>query len=95
MNVLKTIVTNALKCAGIYIAWILIHYLASHLYVKWCTPGDIFGFLLSPLLTISPHCVALRWAVNNGAIIINSMWAILATWISAKLVFQERKDVVE
>jgi len=93
MNILswiKSAVINAAKFAGIYFVWIIIHYLASHLYVKFCTPENIFGFIMSPLLTISPHCIALRWAVNNGAIIINSMWVILATWISAKLIFPDR-----
>jgi hypothetical protein len=51
----------------IYIIWIGLHYISSHLYTKTCVPKSIIGFVLSPFLTQSIHCQALRWGINTGA----------------------------
>ena len=71
----------------IYIVWIALHYISSHLYVKWCVPSGVVGFLVSPFLTQSVHCQALRWGINTGAQMIQSMWAVIATWMTRKLLF--------
>jgi hypothetical protein len=71
----------------IYIVWIVIHYISSHLYVKWCVSSGFIGFLYSPLLTQSLHCQALRWGIHTGANTIQSMWAVIATWVTGKLLF--------
>jgi len=82
---LKKIIIFCFKASGIYIMWICLHYFASQLYIKFCTPTTIIGFLLSPFLTSTPHCQALRWIIYNGGIIINNMWVILATWVCANI----------
>lgn len=74
------------RCFGIYVIWILVHYIAAHLYVRLCVSATIMGFLISPFLVPAPHCQALRWAVSNGACNINAMWVILSTWIVSKIV---------
>ena len=78
---------------GIYIAWIGIHYAASHMYVEFCVPKSVWGFLLSPFLTSTTYCSALRWAIQNGANEIQSMWLLLGTWISLRLLFQKQEQV--
>jgi len=65
----------------IYVLWILLHYFASHLYVYYCVPKTLIGFLVSPFLIASPQCHSLRWVVYNGANIISNMWVILGTWL--------------
>ena len=70
-----------LKVSGIYIVWIFLHYIASHLYIKLCVPNTISGFLMSPFMTATPHCQSLRWIVYNAANMINNMWLILGAWI--------------
>lgn len=42
--------------SGIYLLWIFLHYVASHLYVKLCVPNTIIGFIMSPFMTSTPHC---------------------------------------
>jgi len=74
-----------IEVGGIYIAWVTIHYGAAHAYASFCTQRSIFGFVVSPLLVAAPHCVAFRWAINTGASVIGTMWVILGTWISTKL----------
>jgi hypothetical protein len=71
--------------AGIYLMWICLHYFASHLYIKFCVPTTVMGFLLSPFMTATPHCQGLRWVVYNAANMINNMWIVCGTWICSTL----------
>jgi hypothetical protein len=70
-----------IQLSKIYLMWILLHYFASHLYVKLCTPSNLWGFFMTPFLTSTPYCQGLRWVIYNGANMINHMWIILATWL--------------
>ena len=69
----------------IYLIWICLHYIASHLYVNYCTPSSLLGFIASPFLTHALHCQALRWCILKGADTINIMWTVLATTITSTL----------
>ena len=71
--------------SGIYLAWICLHYFASHLYVKFCVPKTVMGFLLSPFMMSTPHCVGLRWVVYNAANMISNMWIVCGTWVCSTL----------
>jgi hypothetical protein len=74
------------ELCGIYLVWIVLHYISSHLYVTWCTPLTIGGFLLSPFVVPAPHCQAFRWVIVNGSNSITTMWVTLGTWIAKKIV---------
>jgi len=69
------------KVSGIYLLWICLHYFSAHLYVKFCVPNTIVGFIMSPFMMSTPHCQGLRWIVYNAANIINNMWIIIGSWI--------------
>jgi hypothetical protein len=84
-NILHTTFVWTSEIAGIYLLWIVIHYFASILYAKFCTPSNLFGFILSPMLVITPYCQGFRWIIYTGGNIITNMWTILATWIASKL----------
>ncbi len=58
------------------------------MYTNYCVEGSITGFLLSPLMTMSPHCQALRWVIYNGGYSINMMWFILGNWLLTKLKYE-------
>jgi len=79
-----------INITGIYIVWILLHYVASQLYIKLCVPMTVVGFLLSPFMTATPHCQGLRWIVYNAANIINNMWIILGAWIMSNVLVVTR-----
>ena len=66
---------------GVYAVWIVTHYVSSHLYVHWCVPATLIGFILSPFLVPLPYCQALRWAIFNGGSSINAMWVIFGIWL--------------
>jgi len=69
------------KVYGIYFLWICLHYFSAHLYVKFCVPNTIVGFMMSPFMISTPHCQGLRWIVYNAANIINNMWILIGAWI--------------
>lgn len=77
LNTLNIII----KVSGIYLLWIGLHYFSAHLYIKFCVPDTIIGFLMSPFMIATPHCQGLRWIVYNAAGIINNMWLLIGSWI--------------
>lgn len=92
ISIFKTIVSYVclltkflIKISGVYLFWIGLHYIASHLYIHFCVPSNFFGFLISPFMTASPHCQGLRWIIYTGANTINNMWVILGTWLCSYL----------
>ena len=73
-------VNYVLEIGGIYMLWVVLHYCAAHLYIYYCAPATLPGFLLSPLLAPTPHCSLLRWAIYQGGEIINVMWIMLSIY---------------
>lgn len=78
--------------AGIYIVWILIHYLSPHLYVYFCVPATAVGFLTSAIYAPAPHCRALRWAIYQGGEMIMTMWIIIGTWCVKRLMLSNDEE---
>ncbi len=79
-------VEHVYEIGGIYLFWIVVHYVSARVYVSYCAPADFHGFVMSPFLASAPHCRATRWAVQNGAETIDNMWLVFATWFCSKLV---------
>jgi DNA modification methylase len=78
--------------SAIYILWILVHYISAHLYVRWCVPATIVGFITAPVLVPAPHCHALRWSIYTGGERIFAMWIMIGSWILNKInMFNEKK----
>ena len=73
------------RLCGIYFVLILLHYVSSHLYVYLCVPSTWKGFILSPIQTPTPHCVALRYIIYNGGENINKMWILIGIWVCGKI----------
>lgn len=69
------------KASCIYILWIFLHYFSAHLYIKFCVPNTVIGFIMSPFMISTPHCQGLRWIVYNAVSVINNMWIIVGAWI--------------
>lgn len=78
--ILRTSIIS-LKLSSIYLLWICLHYFSAQLYVKFCVPNTILGFIMSPFIIMTPHCQGLRWIVYNAAHIINNMWMVIGSWI--------------
>lgn len=65
----------------LYSSWITIHFATAHLYARVCTPVTIVGFLTSPFMAASPHCVALRWVLSKSGDTICVMWMVIGNAI--------------
>lgn len=63
----------------------MLHFIAAHLYVKYCVYPSIIGLLLSPFLTSAPYCQALRWSIYNCGTTISLMWIIIANWFISSI----------
>lgn len=83
---------NVQSLGGLYLSWIGLHYAASHLYTRYCTPYGLEGFIKSPFLAVAPHCTALRWGIDQGALTINNMWLVIAAWVAARLTVKPKQD---
>ena len=85
LDYLLEIIKWLLELCGIYLLWIIIHYLSGLLYPIVCTPAGGIGFIMSPFLAVTPYCNALRWTIYTGGNIITNMWIILGTWLASQL----------
>ena len=84
-NFIFTTIKFIIRVSGIYLLWIVLHYISTHLYVKLCVPNTIIGFLISPFMVATPHCLGLRWIIYNAANIINNMWILMGAWICSTI----------
>jgi hypothetical protein len=75
-----------------YFGWICLHYFSVYLYQNYCTPLSFMGFLASPFLSLSPHCNALRWVINESGIIIFTMWSALSIWVVTNILTCKEKS---
>ena len=79
-------VNPILSLFGIYILWICIHYISPRLYISYCVPATVVGFIYSPFLSQSPHCISLRWAITKSGESIYNMFGIFSMWLLTKIV---------
>jgi hypothetical protein len=89
MSALTTVLNYLTSPVGVFMLWIVLHFVTPHLYVYFCTPATIIGFALSPFIAPAPHCMAFRWVIYNGGSMITTMWMVIGTWFIRKLVIQE------
>ena len=88
----KDVIDFIYEVAGIFILWIIIHYVAANLYARFCAELSLFGFVKSIFVAQAPHCIAMRWVIYNGGIIINSMWISISIWFTTKLLKNQVKN---
>lgn len=79
-------ITSIYQVSALYVFWIALHYVTAHLYVKYCATPTFYGFLVSPFLISSPHCVAMRWVFTKGGNLIEGMWTLVGTWLCSKII---------
>jgi len=85
LDKLQNILRIVSQSVGIYIIWVVVHYISAHIYTKICAPSGLSGFILSFILAPSPYCYTLRWIIFTGGNYITTMWVILGMWIINKL----------
>ena len=71
---------------SVYLIWIFIHIISANMYVYFCADLSVYGVISSIFITQSPHCRALRYAIDTGVGIINSMWATVGVWLTNSII---------
>ena len=63
----------------VYVIWVCLHYISAHLYVRYCTPVGITGFIYSLFMGPTPVCYALSWAIYTGNQSLFHMWSLFGS----------------
>lgn len=69
-----------------YFMWVCLSYFSTHLYAYFCADWSLFGFIMHPLMVVSPQCGALRWFVVNGPDVISQSFALISSVVVTMLV---------
>jgi len=69
-----------------YFMWVFMSYFSTHLYAYFCADWSLLGFILHPLMVVSPQCSALRWFVFHGPNVISQSFALISSVAVAMLV---------
>jgi hypothetical protein len=81
----SNILLIAYDASKIYLLWAFLHFCASQLYVPTCSPYSFWGFIITPILAVTPQCKALRWVISTGGSTMETMWVILGVWLCSKI----------
>ena len=74
-----------INVCGIYLCWIILHFVAANLYPRFCAELTFWGLIKSAFVAPAPHCQAMRWVITNGGSVITQMWIVLGTWMCGKI----------
>lgn len=74
----------------LYTFWVLAHYLASHFYARQCTPYNVQGFFMSPLMAPAAHCTAMRWMISHGGNTLCGGWLFFGSMMLDVLSIKHR-----
>ena len=68
-----------IQVTHLYILWVALYFIASHLHTQLCVPFTWYGIIMAPIMATTPPCQALRWLIYNGGNSIITMWIITGT----------------
>ena len=90
----KQLLEAVWSISKIWLAWITIHYLSVRLYSEECSGRTPWKIVWSPIVSQSPPCRGLLWAINTSSEAIKHMWMIAGGWIVIKLnsIFKYKED---
>ena len=66
-----------------YLSWVVLHFMAAQLYLKYCVGTTFLDMIYSIFYVPSPHCQGLSWAIYHGSKNITAMWFIMGTYMSS------------
>jgi hypothetical protein len=81
---------DTVRIFSLYLFWCAAHFVASQNYPRLCTPYGLKGFLMSPLMAPSAHCVGMRWIINHGGNTICAGWLFVGSIVVDVLTIKHR-----
>ena len=82
----RAFIESNLEFVYLFMIATFLHFIAANAYAKWCTPSTLFGFLISPFMSVTPVCNGLRWSITIFGDYLSSFWTTILLWISANLI---------
>ena len=82
-------IRSKIKAIVVGLLWISTHYITPHLYVEFCTPKNLRGFLLSPFRATSQECRLLRSLQNSSLDYFAYMKVVLTAWFIKIVAFDD------
>ena len=72
--------TASISAMKVYLFWNTMHWGAIQLYHYFCAPKTLIGYLMTPIMSQTPHCKTLDWFHRTSTDAFNSISAIVVTW---------------
>ena len=88
MQISKYLIDTAvfvMSASSVYILWILLHFVASHIYIDHCVGNYWKDIFVSVFYVSSPYCQGVSWVIYNGSRQIAYIWVIFGTYLSTQL----------
>ncbi len=82
-NIYNNIQNNIPAVILVYFGVVMVHFVSSNLYPSLCCSWSFWGFIMTPFMSVTPHCEALRWLIHYTGEQIRSVWL----WLGGYLVF--------
>jgi Na+/H+ antiporter NhaC len=73
-------VTATVSAMKVYLFWNTMHWGAIQFYQYFCAPKTIVGYIMSPLMTQTPHCRTAHWFQRTSTDAFNSITTLVVTW---------------
>jgi hypothetical protein len=73
------------SASGIYVLWILVNFIAAHVYIRHCVGSTALDIAVSVFYVSSPYCQGVSWLIYTGSRQIAYIWMVLGTYLSTKL----------
>lgn len=78
-----------------YFSWIFVHYISAQLYIHYCVPNNWYGIIVSPFLSMAPHCKAFRWVIHEAGTIFCTMWIAIGSWVIANILTNPKNNNIK
>jgi hypothetical protein len=72
--------TATISAMKVYLFWNTMHWGAIQFYQHFCAPQTIIGYIMTPLMSQTPHCRTADWIHRTSTDAFNSITTLVVTW---------------
>lgn len=72
-----------------YLTWIVIHCIATNIYVRFCAGNTLPTFIASLFYTSSSYCQGLSWTIYTLSQKFTTIWVTIGSYLSAKFLLEK------
>jgi hypothetical protein len=64
----------------VYLFWNTMHWGAIQFYQHFCAPKTFIGYIMTPLMSQTPHCRTAHWIHQTSTNAFNSITTLIVSW---------------